>query len=61
MELIWHWPQIVWVGFAAAGFGIAAVKHGEPRKPYSVWDQVFGIAIAVPLLYFGGFWAGVTP
>ena len=61
MGLVWNWPQIVWLGLTAAGIAIVMARHGEPRKAYSIWDMVLGLLITVPLLYFGGFWAGATP
>lgn len=51
-----HWPQITYIALTAAGLAIVAVKHGEPRKGYNVWDALLSTAIINALLYAGGFY-----
>ncbi len=50
-----NWPQITWIALAAAGVAISAVKHGESRGSYSVWQTLIGTGIGAVLLYAGGF------
>lgn len=53
-----HWPQITWIVLAAMAFTVHAVKNGQPRKEsYSVWSSLFSTAIAVFILWSGGFFS----
>lgn len=61
MNLVWHWPQLVWLALAAISFALNVAKHGEPQPRYSMWRPLVGIPLAATILYFGGFWAGATP
>lgn len=49
------WPQIIYLLLVALGFGVTVAKHGEQRYPHSVWTQLIGMVIVLPLLYWGGF------
>ena len=51
------WPQIAYIALTAMGLGIALVKHGEPREPYSFLTQIIAAAIGLGLLYAGGFFS----
>jgi hypothetical protein len=51
------WPPLVYVGFSILGLGYAIAKDGQPRPPYSMWAQLFAIALAWPILWWGGFFA----
>ena len=54
------WPQITIIAMYAAGVALAAALHGQPRPPYSLWSQLFAVAIGASLLYAGGFFRGVN-
>lgn len=49
------WPQIIYMLLVALSFGVTVAKHGEPRDPHNCLTQLIGIAIVLPLLYWGGF------
>lgn len=51
------WPQVTWIALAAAGVAISAVKHGQPREPFSIWTALAATAISSGLLYAGGFFS----
>ena len=53
----WGWPQITYIALSGLGLGFAIAKHGEHRKPYSMWDAMASIAIVYTLLVFGGFFS----
>ncbi len=55
MSLVWNWPQIVWLGLVAFGFGVRLVQ-GE-----QIGFGIVGTIVSICLLYFGGFWAGAAP
>lgn len=62
MTLVWHWPQIVWVALAASGVLMAVDRHGKERTVMaSFWVTIAGTAIMATVLYYGGFFAGVSP
>jgi soluble lytic murein transglycosylase-like protein len=53
-----HWPQIVWIVWVSMGFTVSVMKHGKPLEgKYNVLGHLLRIAIAVTLLWFGGFFS----
>jgi uncharacterized membrane protein len=50
-------PQIIMIVLLSIGIVSGLMKHGEQRKDkYSVWSSLFGAALMVALLWWGGFW-----
>jgi len=60
LNIILHWPQIVWLVCVVLVLGLYAWKHGEPRPRtnYGFGGQLFATSLTFVLLYFGGFFAG---
>lgn len=50
------WPQITYIILLTLGVATAVFKDGETRK-YSAVETLFATAVAVFLLYMGGFWS----
>lgn len=46
---------IVYLCLVAMSFGVVAVKHGQPKGPYSLWGWFISVSITIPILYMGGF------
>ncbi len=51
------WPQITIIAFAAASFGIAAAKEGEPKGNFSCISSGIFISLELWILWCGGFFA----
>lgn len=52
------WPQVIYVTLLILADGYALAKNGEQRTgTYSFGWSVLGSAIAISLLYWGGFFA----
>lgn len=50
------WPQITIIVLVALSVGINLALHGKPRTgTHSVWVGLFGAALTVVPLYYGGF------
>ena len=49
------WPQVIYIALTFMGLGVSIIKHGQPRLPHSMWTHLLAIAIAYPLLWWGGF------
>lgn len=49
------WPQLIYLSLCVLGLGVHIAMHGKPRPPYSMWYALISIAIAWPLLWWGGF------
>jgi len=52
-------PQLILLGLLFMSLGIGLAKHGEPRSPYSFWDNLISFIIMVGLLIWGGFFRGM--
>lgn len=50
-------PQVLYLLLLLTGIAVYAAKHGQPRSPYSIWEALFGVAIVLPILYWGGFFS----
>lgn len=60
--MIFHWPQLVWITLALVGVGIAIEQHGKPRTgKHNMWSSIVAFILAWFTLYFGGFFAGISP
>lgn len=50
------WPQVIYLVLLLTGWGVTLARYGEPhRGNYDFTDLVIAPAIAVSLLYWGGF------
>ena len=49
------WPQGIYLVLLLLSLGLVLAKHGEPREPYNIWVTLFGTALTLALLYWGGF------
>lgn len=49
------WPQIIYLALSFLAVGIALAKHGERREPWNVLHSILGSALALALLWWGGF------
>lgn len=57
--LVLHWPQLLYAGLILFGMGNAYAKYGQQKTDsYDLGDVIFGPAIVIVILYFGGFWTG---
>jgi len=54
------WPQITLIVILCLGFGWSCVDHGKPRKPENAWVTLFKIAALSGILWWGGWWNGLT-
>jgi hypothetical protein len=50
-------PAIIVIILLAMGFGLHTAKHGEPRSDFHAGWYLFGAAVNVGLLYWGGFFS----
>lgn len=50
-----HWPQYVYLGLVVFGCGVELAQHGQSRGPHNALTQIVATAIAVFLLWAGGF------
>ena len=51
-------PQIVWIVLVAINLVSEAEKHGKPKTgKHNFLISVTGAALAVGILYWGGFWS----
>ena len=58
MQFHIEWPQLVWIILTCISLGMAMMQHGKPKEGrYNAWEAVLCLAIAVPLLYWGGFFS----
>ena len=49
-------PQIIMIILYAFNLGIELMKHGKvDEQKHSFWASLFGVAISVSLLVWGGF------
>lgn len=48
-------PQAIYLVMTFLGVGISIALHGKPRPPHNVIVCVTSSAIAIGLLYWGGF------
>lgn len=55
------WPPITYAMLGILDLGFVIAKHGQPRDPYSVWSQVFAIALSWSILWWGGFFEPLLP
>jgi len=61
-EIVFGWPEWVWVGVTVFNLIGTAVLDGEPkRSKHSLALMMLSTAIGAALLYFGGFFTGPNP
>lgn len=50
-------PQLIYLAFVCLGLGIAFAQHGTAKKVenHNGWVTVWGTAIGMTILYYGGF------
>lgn len=50
-------PQLIYLAMVCLGLGIAFAQHGTIRKAttHNAWVSVFGTAVVMVILYYGGF------
>jgi hypothetical protein len=48
-------PQLIYLALMVLGLGVSLAKHGEPRSPMNAGTHILGLAIAISLLWWGGF------
>lgn len=53
-------PQLIYLALVTLGLGFAIAKHGQPRGPVNALDTLFGTAIALAILGWGGFFDPLT-
>lgn len=51
------WPEGIYLALVFMSLGIVATRNGEPRDPYSFGRQLFSTALALGLLWWGGFFS----
>lgn len=51
------WPQWVFLFFWAMGIGITIAKFGKPKADFYDGADLLGAALAIWLLWMGGFFA----
>ena len=55
--MTWHWPQFVMAALIFVGIGHSLARFGQQKTDRYDWtDLILGPAIAIVLLYYGGFW-----
>lgn len=59
--MIMHWPQIIFLSLLCIETGIHLAKNGQPRGNYSFGIRLFDDALLIIILYYGGFFLGVSP
>jgi len=53
-----HAPQIIIICLIVLGVGIDIERHGKPKEgTYNFWLSLFGVAVTVALLWWGGYFA----
>lgn len=50
-------PQLIVLGLYVLSLGLTLGLHGQPRPPYSFWTALLSVALMLPLLWWGGFFA----
>lgn len=50
-------PQIIYIVLVAISWTVHSMKHGQPRDGYNVGWATVNTAVAVGLLYWGGFFS----
>ena len=55
MQITLHAPQIVYLSLVLIGIVTAIIDHGKPRTNENAWSTLVSAAIAIALLYWGGF------
>ena len=54
------WPQYAYLALVLISLGVTLEQHGKPKTgEHSFWLQLFATAIALWLLYMGGFFRGI--
>ena len=60
--MVWHWPQIVLLGWCAFAAICAILANGRPRTgTHNGALLILFIITELVVLYFGGFFAGAHP
>jgi LPXTG-motif cell wall-anchored protein len=54
-----HTPQIIMIILIVLGVGVDLERHGKPKTgEHNIGWSLFGAAVTVALLWWGGFFAG---
>lgn len=60
--MVFHWPQILWIGLVGAQLAVDMERHGKPKTgTYNFNISLIGVLMAVAVMYFGGFFNGTSP
>jgi hypothetical protein len=52
-----HLPQWIYLAIALMGLLTSARDHGRPRTDQNFWTSLAATALALGLLYWGGFFS----